>query len=170
MHVRVCRECDEEYRPDISVCADCGAELVDHYEDERGQVIGADGLPVPEPAVAGEHVTVELQPLFSGLPNDIKPLADALVAAGIPMRLVPAQYGAGLVLAVASADAERAGEALASFAERASDLGLTRIAPSDATAEDAAGYAACPACQGALPPRAVSCPECGLELGGSEEP
>ena len=33
-HVRVCRECGEEYRPEIVRCADCGGELEDRYEGE----------------------------------------------------------------------------------------------------------------------------------------
>ena len=33
-HVRVCRDCGEEYRPEIVRCADCGGELEDRYEGE----------------------------------------------------------------------------------------------------------------------------------------
>jgi hypothetical protein len=32
--VRVCRECGEEYRPDVLVCADCGGELETRRADE----------------------------------------------------------------------------------------------------------------------------------------
>src|SRR4029079_9217687 len=34
MHVRICPECDEEYRPEIVTCVDCGATLEDRYENE----------------------------------------------------------------------------------------------------------------------------------------
>ena len=37
VHIRVCRECGEEYRPHIVSCADCGGELEDVYEDELGK-------------------------------------------------------------------------------------------------------------------------------------
>ena len=33
MHVRVCVECGEEYRPEIAVCADCGGALEDRRDD-----------------------------------------------------------------------------------------------------------------------------------------
>ena len=33
-HVRVCRECGEEYRPEIVRCADCGGELEDRYDGQ----------------------------------------------------------------------------------------------------------------------------------------
>jgi hypothetical protein len=170
MHVRVCPECDEEYRPDIAVCADCGAELRDRYENDRGEVVGSDGQPVLEPAVAEEAEAIELAPLFLGAPGDIKPLADALAAEGIPMRLVPAEGGRhGLVLWVAAADAERARAVLAPFAVRADELGLTNYALLNATEEDAAGYPTCPACNASLDAGAAFCPDCGLELRGAEE-
>lgn len=167
MHVRVCPECGEEYRPDIAVCADCGAELVDHYEDERGQVIGADGVPVSN-AVVAEEQPIELSPLFSGAPSDLKPLAETLASAGIPMRLAPTEGRPGLLLCVTAADAVRALEVLAPFEARASELGLTAYAVRDAPLPEA-GYPTCPACQAALEPGIPSCPECGLELGPLEE-
>ena len=36
VHVRVCRDCGEEYRPEIAVCADCGGELEDVYSILKG--------------------------------------------------------------------------------------------------------------------------------------
>ena len=36
-HVRVCRDCGEEYRPEIVRCADCGGELEDRYEGETDE-------------------------------------------------------------------------------------------------------------------------------------
>ena len=36
-HVRVCRECGEEYRPEVVRCADCGGELEDRFEGEGAE-------------------------------------------------------------------------------------------------------------------------------------
>ena len=47
-HVRVCRECGEEYRPEIVRCADCGGELEDHYD---GQGVAS---PAPPDGGGGE--------------------------------------------------------------------------------------------------------------------
>lgn len=166
MHVRVCPECDEEYRPDISVCADCGGELVDHFEDEHGRVVTAAGE-VLDPAVAQEREGILLQPLYSGPPAGIKPLADALVAAEVPMRLVPDPNPArGLVLAVAAEDVARA-KATVGPLLRDSELDVVDLSPDDAP-EGHVGYSACPACEAPLAPGAVYCPDCGLELGPSE--
>ena len=36
MHVRVCVECGEEYRPEVAQCADCGGDLEDRHLGEGG--------------------------------------------------------------------------------------------------------------------------------------
>ena len=167
MHVRVCPECDEEYRPDIATCADCGVDLLDHFEDEQGRVVSPAGEVVDRtPAEEGERVA--LQPLFSGPAGDLKPLADALLAASVPMRLVPDPNPArGLVLAVVAEDVPRAKAAVAALL-RDAELDVTELAPDEAADGDA-GYAACPACEAPLAPGAAFCPDCGLELGARED-
>src|SRR5688572_2450301 len=107
MHVRVCPECDEEYRPEIATCADCGADLVDRALDEQGR-------PIAEPAQAeGEQVT--LVALYQGPAAALRPLAEALAAAGVAQRFIPIPNQSGLTLAVAQEDGARAMEALAAF-------------------------------------------------------
>jgi RNA polymerase subunit RPABC4/transcription elongation factor Spt4 len=171
MHVRVCRECGEEYRPDIAVCADCGAELTDRWEDERGRVVGADGtVAADEGAEPAEGVP--MQALFAGPPGALRPLADALVAGGLPFELVPedrVEYrrteGARLFLVVPETEAKRALEALADYRGRGTELGFTELV------QIWVGHDAdppCPACNAHVPPDAASCPDCGLELGGPD--
>jgi len=65
--VRVCRECGEEYRPDVLVCADCGGELEARRADE----------PLARPPAQEAAATGELEgyhPVFAtsraGLPPD----------------------------------------------------------------------------------------------------
>ena len=162
MHVRVCPECDEEYRPDIATCADCGAELVDRAVDEQGR-------PIAEPAQAeGEQIT--LVALYSGPAAALRPLAEALAAAGVAQKLVPIPKQSGLTLAVAQDDGVRAMEALAAFHGRGTELGLSELAATfEAGADD--HEHACPACGAAIPADASECPDCGLEWGaGSVAP
>lgn len=167
MHVRVCRECGEEYRPDIAVCADCGGELADRYEDERGHVVA----PAAEPMEPG----VPARALFSGTPAGLRVLADTLVGSGVPFQLVAEEklgftrYDlARLVLVVPEAEAERALDALAEHRGRGTELGFADLATT--WGGDHEDDVPCPACDAQVPADAGSCPECGLELGGSEEP
>src|SRR5258707_13851921 len=39
VHVRICRDCGEEYRPEIAVCADCGGALEDRWGDEDAATV-----------------------------------------------------------------------------------------------------------------------------------
>jgi RNA polymerase subunit RPABC4/transcription elongation factor Spt4 len=165
MHVRVCRECGEEYRPDIGVCADCGGELVDRYGDESA--VGA-------PAEAAAEPGVPARALFSGTPAGLRPLADTLLASGVPFQLVPEdrlafRYElARLILVVPETESARALSAVAGFRGRGTELGFTELATT--WGGDHEGEAPCPACDAHVPADAPACPECGLELGGSEEP
>src|SRR4029453_1547943 len=173
MHVRVCRECGEEYRPDIAVCADCGGELLDRHEDEQGRPLpGLDGAAPADPA----EPAMLVRPLFSGSVASIKLLADALVVAGVPFHLVPeSQLMRGrtdptkVVLGVTETDFERAQKVLAPFSGRNAELGLHEFAAvwtNDAPAADA--DVTCPACGAGATAGATACPECGLDWGGQE--
>jgi predicted amidophosphoribosyltransferase len=161
MHVRVCPECGEEYRPDIAICADCGTELVDRALDEQGR-------PIAEPAQAtGEQIT--LVALYAGPAAALRPLAEALAAAGIAQKLVPIPNQSGLTLAVAQADGARAMEALADFHGRGTELGLSELAATFQAGDEAQEHA-CPACGAAVPEDASECPDCGLEWSGGVPP
>ena len=53
-HVRVCRECGEEYRPEVVRCADCGGELEDRFEgEEEGRRPPGPGARQPRPSSPG---------------------------------------------------------------------------------------------------------------------
>lgn len=161
MHVRVCPECDEEYRPDIATCADCGADLVDRAVDEQGRRLA-------EPIQAeGEPVT--LVALYSGPAAALRPLAEALAAAGVAQRFVPLPGQSGLTLAVAQEDGPRALEALSAFHGRGTELGISELSATFEAGGDTHEHA-CPACGAAIPADASECPDCGLEWGGGAPP
>jgi RNA polymerase subunit RPABC4/transcription elongation factor Spt4 len=178
MHVRVCPECDEEYRPDIAVCADCGAELVDRWEDEGGRLVQADptlasDAAEPEPAEP-EPLGIPAKALYSGSAAALRLLADRLVASDVPFQLVPQDLGAfrrnegaRLILVVPETEAARALEALAEYRGRGVELGFNEHVV--AWGDDPESDPACPACGAHVPADAVSCPDCGLELGDTEE-
>jgi len=165
-HVRVCRECGEEYRPDIARCADCGGELDDVYEDG-----GRPSRPAEPPTPAATEDVSDHRSVFeTARAADLVALADCLREAGIPFRLgekPPAGDGAPVTFALL-VPKDRSRDALVAIAplvagEHESGAGFDAV---ETGYEEGRGYVRCPAC-GTEPPRgAGECPECGLALGG----
>ena len=145
MHVRVCVECGEEYRPEIATCADCGGLLEDRHGDEDG--ITAAPTFDAEPAEP-ESALVE-SVLYADRASGLTDSADRLMEAGIPFRLRPARGGHGYHLLVAEGDRERA----------LSTLGIA----ADAREGE------CPACGTHLAVGVAECAECGLAVGDEPE-
>lgn len=161
MHVRVCPECGEEYRPEIVRCADCGGLLEDrHLEDEPVD----EEVPAPLPmgaAPAWEPGSAVV--IYSGAAAaEIEPLAERLGGTGIPFA-VRTRFQA-FDLLVRKEDLARA---------------RTELAPIVAGAEGATGtgreggpgwtYDRCPACSSFLRAEARECPDCGLVVGEGPE-
>lgn len=162
-HVRVCRDCGEEYRPEVARCADCGGEL----EDRRvGDAPAEEAAPAPGVDPAGGHALYR-----SSQVKDLVPMAERLRAAGIECWFVEQadrskQAPPGYLLLVHE-DAARA--ALAVVAELiAPHEGGADVHAIETRFEKDRGYLQCPAC-GAVPPAgARECPECGLGWSGEE--
>jgi uncharacterized protein with PIN domain len=171
MHVRVCRDCGEEYRPEISVCADCGGTLEDRYEDEDGA-----GAPPPEgeptgpppPDLSGHRVVFSTTQA-----NALVPLAEALRATGLAFVLNETRPDdrrpySTFGLFVRDEDAESALRTLAPLLGAEGDP--ERLHAVESAFRTQGGYERCPACEAALPPEARECPECGLGLAGESAP
>jgi ribosomal protein L32 len=167
VHVRVCRDCGEEYRPEVVRCADCGGALEDRFDGDTRAAEPASAPAADEPAseLAG-YRALFLTPRAA----DLVPMAERLRERQVDYRLAE-QPGAGegapprYALLVRDADAAGALSALA-------DL----VAPHEGTEGVHAvetrftehGYAECPACGARTAPGTVECPECGLGLAGGE--
>jgi hypothetical protein len=147
MHVRVCVECGEEYRPGIVTCADCGGALEDRHGDEDG----AASPPPVDPAEDAEDGAFVDSVLHAERAPDLIHGADRLRDSGIPFRLRPAAKGQGhgYHLLVAEGDRDRA-------------LRVLGIAADAREGE-------CPACGTRLAEQAPECPECGLAVGEMPE-
>ncbi len=164
-HVRVCRDCGEEYRPEILRCADCGGELEDVLPGASRE---AARTPPPE----GPADTAGFHPLYqTSRATDLVPMVERLREAGVPSRLAEQRSDAEgapprYVLLVPEAETRRALAAVTDLVaphEAAADVHAveTRFDPDR-------GYLQCPAC-GAEPPQgAAECPECGLGLSLDE--
>jgi hypothetical protein len=161
VHVRVCRECGEEYRPEIVQCADCGGELEDVFVDE-GAPPPRGAAPVePEPIDLSDHRVLFQTPRAP----DLVPLAERLKGAEIAFHLVEEGVGEGAArfsLLVHENDTKAALEAaadlLAPHAETDSVQALE-------TSYESGRYVRCPACGAEQGSGLAECAECGLTLG-----
>ena len=166
-HVRVCRECGEEYRPTAIRCADCGGELEDRYPGAEEEA--------PAAAVSSEATTTDLpghRVLFlTPRAADLVPMAERLRETGIEYRLAepPGRVeGAPARYALLVKDADAAG-ALTAVADLVAPHEHTEGVHAVETRFDAErGYLECPACGARTAPGAAECAECGLGLGGAE--
>jgi hypothetical protein len=160
MHVRVCRDCDEEYRLDapITNCPDCGGEIVAREVRDKSSPSSEtsddedDGLSDPGEELVPVH-NVERS-------RDIEPFGAAFNEAGIPFRVSHSPFGFALM--VRTSDRDRAEAALAP---------LLRTEHSEAAAahfDAERGYQRCPACQTEITAGEPECAECGLKVGGFE--
>jgi ribosomal protein L32 len=165
-HVRVCRDCGEEYRPHVVRCADCGGELEDRH--------GGEGTEAPAPARPDEAAAELLgyRALFmTPRAADLVPMVERLREARLEHRLAE-QPGTGegapprYALLVRDGDAASALRVLADIVaphEEAEDIHAIE------TRFDAEhGYLECPACGARTASGTVECPECGLGLAGPE--
>ena len=165
--VRVCRECGEEYRPEIVRCADCGGELEDRFEDEAGE--GGDGEPSAAPqAAAGPDLSGHRPVFVSPRAADLVELADELREAGLSFHFLeqPAQEEtrqASYSLLVREADVEAALRALAPLVAPEAGDEAHAVA---SQFEEGRGYVRCPACGAETRQGAAECPECGLSIAG----
>ena len=165
VHVRVCRECGEEYRPEAVRCADCGGELEDRFEGEpEAAEAPAGGREPPASTLTGYRAL-----FLTRQAADLVPMAERLQQAGIDCRLaeqpgvgdgVPPRYG----LLVRDADAAGALGALADLVAPHENADVHAVE----TRFTEHGYVECPACGARTEPGAVECPECGLGLAGGE--
>ena len=169
MHVRVCRECGEEYRPEIAVCADCGGALEDRYEDEddpRPRKAPPSPLETPAP-----EVPEGFRPVFvTGHAAALSPLAERLREAEIDFLLQesrrdPRAPAASFSLLVHDAEAGRALRELAPLLAEAEAPERLHALESEF---DGGAYRRCPACSTELAGGDVECPGCGLGLGDAE--
>jgi predicted amidophosphoribosyltransferase len=168
MHVRVCRDCGEEYRPEIPVCADCGGPL-----EDRDTLTDADAGPPGPRASASERtpppdLTGHRSVFQTREPRDLRAAAESLQEAGLAFHVVEAR-GANderrstLSLFVRDEDAPSAGRLLAPLHGLEADDSVDRH-------ETEGGPSSCPACDSSLPADAPECPECGLALSREEDP
>lgn len=169
-HVKVCRDCGEEYRPQATRCADCGGELEERQLDDEGLLEGgASAETAAEAAGAGE---VTGRALFvTPRASELVPLAEALREQGLPYRLLerpPQREGAAPSYALVVPESETA-EALRTLAPLvAPEHDAAETERVETHFEPQSGYRQCPACGATQTPGGGECAECGLTLGAGD--
>ena len=164
MHVRRCRACGEEYRPEIATCVDCGGPL----EDVDDELVPFEARAPKDAAVAfvrrppEGYVSVYVTREF----REIDSFVERLEAAGIPLHVqdVPGERGhSASTYAVMVPEAE-------ALAARRAIAPLQGMDPEDVEREfdPEQGYGKCPACSSEIPTGTAACPECGLNILGDE--
>ena len=151
MHVRVCVDCGEEYRPDITTCADCGGRLEDRHDAAGSSASTAEAETEDDDSPETDFTE---SVLHAEKATDLTKSADHLVEAGIPFRLRPAR-ASGYRLLVTAKDCDRALALLGLLVDSAGERGE--------------GPRACPACDTPVEAGAVECPECGLIVGDESD-
>jgi uncharacterized protein with PIN domain len=167
VNYRVCRDCGEEFRPEIARCSDCGGELSEVYEEGSGPP------PSPPPVAATfspEADLADFRPIFVGTQAALLvPLAERLREEGVVFRLAeevadPERGTASFSLLVREGDRAPALRALAPLLGEETDEARLHAVESHFAEGDR--YARCPACDTEVGPGVTECPECGLVIGG----
>ena len=171
MHVRRCRQCGEEYRPEVVTCVDCGGPL----EDADDEQVPFEARPLPgrsaeaEPAVRKPPEGYAVVYVGRDL-REVHPLVDRLEEEGIPIHVqdTPDQRGGHAPptysLLVPQTEASRARRALAPLLGEGVDPDAL-----DRGFDPEAGYVQCPACSAEIPRGAEACPDCGLAVAPDAE-
>ena len=148
MHVRVCRDCGEEYRPEIAVCADCGGVLTDSDAQESSpRAPESERLPLPD--LSGYCSVFQTRE-----PRDLRAAAEALGDAGLAFNVVESRAQnedrrSILSIHVREEDASSALRALAPL------HGPEAVAYAERPENDSS----CPACETTVPAGAPECPQ-----------
>jgi predicted amidophosphoribosyltransferase len=161
MHVRVCVECGEEYRPEITVCADCGGRLEDRTDADT-PTSGRSGVSASalttQPDLTGHRAVYQTRE-----PRDLAKAAESLRQAGLAFQIVEQKLQ----------NDERRSALLLFVRDEDAPAALRLVAPlhgPDAVAYVEGDDARCPACDAPVPGAARECPECGLALAAGTDP
>ena len=164
--MRVCRDCGEEYRPEIASCTDCGGTLEDRHEaepDETGWGVEKEE-PRTEPDLSGY-----CQIYGTDRVHALVPLAERLRERGLAFHLAEGarssrRSSARYYLLVPASTAVEAWREVAPLLEEAG-------APMPDTEPEFAdgAYRRCPACGAEITGAPPECRDCGIALGPTEE-
>lgn len=163
--LKYCPRCNDEYRADITTCAECNLELLTGEQME--EMIA--GKEAEKSAISMElHPDDEMVNIRKGPVLQMKELQIVLERAGIPSLAIKDNTcgkgccGAELVLQVRMADINEVFATLEQEHVRSTALQDHDTSHTDAVFNTRAEQATCPACGYNFPTTQTSCPDCGL--------
>lgn len=168
LHYRVCPECEEEFRPDILTCSDCGAALEERWENEDGEVLETPEGPDPEAGAQAPGELEHYRPLVtSGAARQLVPHAERLKEHGIAFHMAEVmtdseRHVATYHILVHEDDRAKALDAVADLIDPGTDAELIHAVES--RFQEGMGYLECPACGASQERSATECPDCGLAM------
>lgn len=165
-----CPVCDEEYRADIGMCADCLVALVSGREriaDEQ-KVWQQRATRSMELSAEDDLVGVRKGPLL-----EMKKLQQLLARERIPSLIAAEKSGTcgkgccgtEMFLQIRRADGEEALQVLARDFQRSTALDHHDLSHVRSVYDSQAGQTMCPACGFRFSPTTATCPDCGLCFG-----
>jgi len=164
-NLKYCFQCKEEYRPEITHCADCGAELLTGKEIQASLEQEKELKAKRDMNISSED---DLMDVRKGPVRDIKQLQALLKAHLIPSLIIKDNTcgkgccGTDIILQVRTLDIQ---EVINVFAqEHESSTGLSDYDTSNAHAvfNTSAVETTCPACGFSFSTQSTICPDCGL--------
>ena len=168
--LKYCPVCDEEYRADIKMCADCAVELISGREkigaeeavrqrrEARSMELSADD----ELVNIRKGPLLEMKKLQQILAKELVP---ALIAGEKTSNCGKGCCGTEFFLQIKREDGELAMEALARDFKRTTALDHHDLSHVRSVYDPGAGQTVCPACGFRFAPTTSTCPDCGLCFG-----
>lgn len=164
--LQYCPQCNEEYRTDFEICANCNVKLISGREkivaeeeakaklESRSMEIGPDD----------EIANIKKGPLA-----EMKQLQALLVANTIPSLVVAENSNCGkgccggdFFLQIKVSNGEEATEVLAQEFKRSTALDSHDLSTAHAVFDTGAATSTCPACGFNFSTTELTCPDCGL--------
>ena len=165
--VGYCPNCDDEFRPDVKICSDCGGPLT-LQEEGLGASAPETGDHSLDADVSRTANALDGMPISALVPvktfdslDTLEPAVVTLADAGIPSRVL-VQSGRYILLLRPDTLAAAQAALEAVHLEEGSDADIE-----GGFDEQVGRYSQCPACAAKLSLSSLTeCPECGLDLGG----
>jgi hypothetical protein len=153
MDIKICPDCEIEYRSHVETCVDCGTALLHPEEHVRRK---------EEKRRCVEQALIDPVVVRQGEMKWIDELYQVLIESKVPCRVLADPSCGGNCrggtwgLAVSRGDAERAVQRIEEY--------FIEVHPEAQVSQDRMSQGQCPACGSDVDPSAVECPDCGLTL------
>jgi predicted amidophosphoribosyltransferase len=168
--LQYCPKCDEEYRTEIRVCADCGVELISGRD-----LIAAESTRKEKKVTRSMELTVDddLVNIRKGTLREMKKLQEVLVKEHIPSLIAGEKSsncgkgccGTELFLQIKKEDGAAAMEVLGKEFKRTTALDHHDLSHVQSVYDTGAGQTVCQACGFRFSTKNTTCPDCGLCFG-----